>query len=228
MSPSFARSLSDTHSDNTHSMEKQPKDFSSPYTLYSLFLFCLSSLWIISYYYSSRPSTSLCAPRVEVPWRFFRGASLPPGSPTRLKRALIVCVFFYGAVWKRGMHSSRHSNARGKAASRAGQTPQVVNALKSRVCKGVCVWGFVNVNVKWVCADWMVFTLFTSTFSLPIHSLYSLFFFLFLPVFAWNDFLLPPRKGPQSFFLVFYKPPPTVATAIIRSQVMQKCKKIRR
>lgn len=35
------------------------------------------------------------------------------------------------------MHSSRHSNARGEAASGAGQTPQVVNALKRTVCARV-------------------------------------------------------------------------------------------
>lgn len=117
------------------------------------------------------------AQHLIVPWELkccggFGGASLPPGSPTRLKRALIVCVFFYGAVWKRRMHSTRHSNARGKAASRAGQTPQVVNALKRRVCmrvcKGVRAWG---------CEMWMwvsVCRLLTERFSLSLPPLFSL------------------------------------------------------
>lgn len=151
----------------------------------------------------------LIVPR-ELKWcGGFGGASLPPGSPTRLKRALIVCVVFYGAVWKRGMHSSRHSNARGKAASRAGQTPQVVNALKRsvcmRVCKGVRAWGCVNANAS-ECVqalDWKVFTPFTSTFSLLIQfaTHFTPFFSVYLSsVVAWNDFLLPPlRKEPRSF-----------------------------
>lgn len=149
-----------------------------------------------------------------VPWELkscggFGGASLPPGSPTRLKRALIVCVVFYGAVWKRGMHSSRHSNARGKAASRAGQTPQVVNALKRRVC--MRVWGCARVRMcrcecervragSWLKGFHSLYLHFFSPDTVR-HLLYSFSSLSYLSsVVAWNDFLLPPlRKEPQSF-----------------------------
>lgn len=149
----------------------------------------------------------------------FGGASLPPGSPTRLKRALIVCVVFYGAVWKRGMHSSRHSNARGKAASRAGQTPQVVNALKRRVC--VRVWGCARVRMcrrecGRVCAgSWLkgfhslYLHFFLSWYSSPLTLL--LFFPPVLPVscscLKWLSSSSTKKRTSKFLLLVFLKSP---------------------
>lgn len=150
-----------------------------------------------------------CAPRVEVLWRFWRCFPTPrqprsaEKSPHCARRLLWCCLK------ERGMHSSRHSNARGEAASRAGQTPQVVNALKRTVC--VRVSQGVRARGCRVCVDsWLK----------GLHSLYLHFFLswssllLALLLFstplstgrqrsrgvAWNDFLLPSlRKEPQSF-----------------------------